>query len=99
MKQQPDMNFEIEETVVLREGARLVIRHCNRCGHEVTMATPEASAFLFGSSEREIFRLLEAGLLHFTEHERVLICLDSIRLQAAETTASSDLTATKLQEV
>jgi hypothetical protein len=43
----------------------------------------EEAAALTGLSQRAIFRLLEAGGLHFTENDRgeVLICLNSLLKQ------------------
>jgi len=74
-----EITFETEETVVLREGSKVSVEYCSKCGREVLMATPHAVAFLSGVSERHIFRMLEANLLHFTENERVLICLESVK--------------------
>ena len=79
-----EITFETEETVVLREGSKVTVDNCNRCGKEVLMATPRAAAFLSGVSERHIFRMLEASVLHFSEKERVLICLDSLKSLAQE---------------
>jgi hypothetical protein len=46
---------------------------------DVLMATPQAAGFLSDASERQIFRLIEGNYLHFTENDRVLICMDSLR--------------------
>ena len=73
-----EITFETEETVVLREGSKVAIEHCPNCGRNVLMATPHAAAFISGLSERHIFRMLEGELLHFTENERVMICLASM---------------------
>jgi hypothetical protein len=35
-------------------------------------------AALFGSSEREIFCLIENGRVHFRETERIFVCLNSL---------------------
>ncbi len=74
-----EITFETEETVVLREGSKVSVYHCPNCCRSVLMATPQAAAFLLGVSERHIFQMLEADLLHFTENGRVLICLESAR--------------------
>ena len=79
MEQHREITFETEETVVLREGAQVSIGICAGCGQEVVMATPQSAAFLLGISERHIFRLLEAGRVHFIENGRVLVCLESVR--------------------
>ena len=80
MEQHRQITFETEETVVLREGAQVTVGICTGCDYqEVLMATPQAAGFLLGVSERHIFRLLEAGRVHFTEDIRVLVCLESVR--------------------
>lgn len=73
-----DISFETEETVVLREGSRVSISYCNGCGRDVLMAIPQAAALLSRVGEREIFRLIETGLVHFSENGRVLVCLGSV---------------------
>lgn len=85
-----EITFETEETVVLREGAKVSVEHCNACGHNVLMGTPQAAAFLLGVSEREIFRWVESGVLHFTEYDRVMICLDSLKLIQLENDEAGD---------
>lgn len=74
-----EITFETEETVVLREGARVSLDYCAHCGRDVLMATPRAAAFVSSSSEREIFRLIEMNALHFSENGCVLVCLESVR--------------------
>jgi len=79
-----EITFETEETVVLREGSKVAVNQCPACGKGVLMATPQAVAFLSEMSERQVFRLLEADLLHFTENGRVMVCLDSVRSRMKE---------------
>jgi|KBSSwiStaDraftv2_1062776.scaffolds.fasta_scaffold13519_6 hypothetical protein len=75
-----EITFETEETVVLHEGSKVSVEYCSECASEVLMATPRAAAFLSTVSEREIFRRVELGLLHFSENGRVMICLNSLKL-------------------
>lgn len=79
-----EITFETEETVVLREGSKVVVEHCDACDQSVLMGTPQAAAFLSGVSEREIFRRVELNLVHFTENGRVMICFDSLNLVGKE---------------
>lgn len=79
-----EITFETEETVVLREGAKVSLNSCPGCGRDVLMATPQAAAFVSRVSEREIFRLIELGLLHFSENGCVLVCLESVKSVAKE---------------
>lgn len=71
--------FEVEERVVVRSGEFTTAGYCPNCGETVGMAAPSTTAALYDLSEREIFRLIEAGTIHFTEVGQVMICLKSIR--------------------
>jgi hypothetical protein len=71
--------FEVEETVVVRSGEFTTTADCPFCGETVAMAPPCTAAALYDLTEREIFRLIEGGGIHFTETGQVLICLKSIR--------------------
>jgi hypothetical protein len=42
------------------------------------MATPHVGAILAELTEREIYRLVEIGDVHFVETDRVLVCLNSL---------------------
>ena len=44
----------------------------------VEMAAPLVAAILTHTTEREIYRLVETGKIHFVETDRVLICLKSL---------------------
>lgn len=78
MKRTTEITLEIEEKIVLRQGEMLVAAFCEECQALVNMASPQIAAILSGSSEREIFRLIEAGHIHFVETGRVFICLNSL---------------------
>jgi len=71
--------FEVEEKVLVRSGEFTTEGDCPFCGETVAMGTPCTAAALYGVSEREIFRLIEGGGIHFTETAQVMICLKSIR--------------------
>lgn len=78
MKRTTEITLEIEEKIVLRQGEIFIAAFCKECQSPVNMASPQIAAILHGSSEREIFRLVEAGCIHFIELNRILICLDSL---------------------
>lgn len=69
--------MEVEETIVLRQVAKLGTAFCPQCETRVKMLTPEIAAALLGLGKREIFRLIENGRLHFTEAERIFVCRNS----------------------
>ena len=79
-----DITFETEETVVLRQGSTISVAECSACGRAVLMATPQAAGFLSGRDERQVFRLIEAGTIHFVEGGCVLVCLESLKLIEVE---------------
>ena len=47
------------------------------------MIAPDVLSLATGSSEREIFRLIEAGYVHFIEDDRVLACANCYRESVA----------------
>src|SRR6185369_2246707 len=75
MKHRTEITFEMEETIVIRDARSVRKDFCPNCETIVEMATPHIVATISGGSEREIFRLIEAGVIHAIEAERVLICL------------------------
>ena len=88
MTERASITFEIEETVVFRKPAALSIGFCPNCSGVVEMISPQIFASISGLSERDIFRLIEAGVLHFVESDvlRVcLICLEKERRKTCET--------------
>lgn len=48
------------------------------------MTTPQVAAILTQFTEREIFRLIETGKVHFVETDKVLVCLKSLTAISAE---------------
>ena len=75
MRQRAEITFETAETVVVRNSGKFLLGFCPLCGDEVYMFPPETLAPMTGSSEREIFRLLETGNIHFVEAQRIYACL------------------------
>jgi hypothetical protein len=80
MKQKTEITFEVEETIVLHQSGQVFEAFCPFCNAPVKMAAPNTIAFLSGVSEREIFRLIEKGKIHFFETDRIFICLNSLTI-------------------
>ena len=78
MKQKTEITFEIEERIILRASGERFQAFCPACRAIVEMFTPLVLAGLSGFTEREIFRLIEAGKVHFVEAERVFVCRNSL---------------------
>lgn len=77
MKQKTEIVFEIEELLTVKNRSGY-IGLCGQCNALAEMLAVETAAALSGFGEREIFRLIEAGAVHFTEAERVFICRNSL---------------------
>jgi hypothetical protein len=76
MKRTTEITFETEELVAVK-ARRGFKGFCERCNAFVEMLPTDAAAMLTGLGEREIFRLIETGEIHFVEAERVFVCRDS----------------------
>lgn len=77
MKRKTEITFETEE-LVLFKARESFEAFCPFCNEPVEMLTTVSASLLFGLSEREIFRLIEAGTVHFTEAERMFVCRNSL---------------------
>ena len=78
MKQKTKITFEVEETIILRQDRYEVKAFCPQCQALVEMLAPQNAAAFCGLTEREIFRLIENGQLHFVEVERIFVCWNSL---------------------
>ena len=74
MNKKTEITFELEETFTLRKGGKPIPGYCPRCQHEVGFVLPTVLAVVAGTSEREIFRLVETGAIHFVEAEQLVVC-------------------------
>lgn len=85
------MNLRKEKTVITVENYRRVVRHslrdavkarCGHCNVITQMISPGEAAELLQTSAREIFRLIEAGEVHFSETDNgaLLVCRSSCQV-------------------
>ncbi len=66
-----------EQRVVLRHAAVRVDVGCIECG--TRMVTPDEAAIIARVDTRTIYRWVEIGTVHFTEHEcQLWVCLNSL---------------------
>jgi hypothetical protein len=86
MTQGPEMTFEFEETVVLKQGGKLLTEFCPRCTETVALLSPDVLSLVSGISERDIFRLVENDTIHFVESVRIVACLSCLRRTVGGTT-------------
>ena len=75
------------ERLLVMSRAKSLYSLCSACGDEVRMVTIDQAATLARASSREIYREVEAGLLHFIETSEgsLLICFNSLNGSDFET--------------
>ena len=73
------ITIQTERLLVINQG-RSLYSPCSACGEEVRMVTIDQAAALAPVSSREIYREIEAGMLHFTETTggSILVCFNSL---------------------
>jgi hypothetical protein len=82
MKKTKRANITIErERFLVISNRRPLEKWCDFCRAAVRMVDINQAAAIAAISQREIFRLVENGSLHFTENAEgaLLICLESLR--------------------
>ncbi|MDQ3181235.1 MAG: hypothetical protein M3Q33_12015 [Acidobacteriota bacterium] len=72
--------IETYEVIALKRGKAISL-WCPLCARMTEMVSPEIAAVLLNISTRTIYRRIEAGAIHFSEHSdgSLLICLNSPR--------------------
>ena len=78
INQKTEIEIELSETVAYTRRSERFETFCPECKSLVEMSTAPVAAVLARSTEREIYRLVETGKVHFVETDRVLICLKSL---------------------
>ncbi|CAN5633207.1 hypothetical protein BH24ACI2_BH24ACI2_04790 [soil metagenome] len=84
MKQKTEIEIELSETVAYSRRSERFEALCPQCKSLVEMTTPQVAAILTRSTEREVYRIVETGKIHFVETDRVLICLKSFTQTLSE---------------
>jgi|SRR5215470_5459364 len=82
-KRRTGIAFELEQILVVRRRNGSVAGWCSGCAGDVVMVTPDEAASITSATTRGLYRMVDAGKIHFTETESGLIrlCLPSL-LQA-----------------
>lgn len=75
-----EIMVETHRTLRVSVRSRRVRLFCPACAAEVEMVSAGVAARVAGLSEREVFRLVEAGELHHAEAPdgRLLVCLGAL---------------------
>jgi len=82
MRQKTEITFEVEETILVKQSEGQQTEFCPNCHTITAMVPPARLAYLTGSSEREIFRLIETSAIHFAEIDRLIVCASCYRRSA-----------------
>jgi len=94
------LTVKISENVVPGRPGRQFEAFCAGCKKLSEMASPVIAGALSGVTEHEIFRLIESEKIHFAESDRVVVCLDSLRVALDKIdghfTGNTDLTSAKV---
>jgi hypothetical protein len=82
-KRRTEIAFELEQVLVVQRRCGSAAGWCAGCAGEVVMLTPDEAASITSATTRGLYRMVDAGMIHFTETESGLIrlCLPSL-LQA-----------------
>ena len=78
MREKTEIEIELSETIAYSRRSERFEASCPQCNSPVEMATPQIAAILTRSSEREIYRQIEANEVHFIESDRLLVCMRSL---------------------
>ena len=84
MQQTTEIEFEFSETIAYSRPDERIKSFCPECNQWVEMAAPHVAAVLTHTTEREIYRLLEKGHIHFVEAGRVMVCVQSLSEKKGE---------------
>lgn len=75
MKQTAEITLETKETIVVHRPNLIERRNCPLCCKTVDMVAPYVIASVSNTTEREIFRLVESGLLYSFASDRLRVCI------------------------
>ncbi len=78
MSQNTEIEIEMSETLAYSRRSEKFQGYCPDCKCMSEMSTPTVAAILTHTTDREIYRLVEAGNIHFVETDTVLVCLKSL---------------------
>ncbi len=66
-KKQKVITIETHQQTLIRSSVKTFVVWCETCGTETLMLKPEQAATVYDMTQREIFRQIENGELHFIE--------------------------------
>lgn len=91
-KSRTEITIETDRVFIVRQRKRAVRAWCAACAEVASMITTEQAANVAGLSARAIYRLVEAGTIHFAEQGEglLLVCLNSLSLLKDDAPATGE---------
>ena len=79
-RRKTEISLEIDEAIAIRTN-KVAIAHCSGCRRLMRMIAADEAALIAKLSARDLYRLVEAGRLHFSENANGLlfVCYESLR--------------------
>lgn len=76
------ITIETHRQIWVRSQRKTCVAWCGACRVETLMLMPEQAAILYGTTQREIFRQIESGELHFVEMKNgaLFVCCKALEL-------------------
>ena len=78
VKEKTEIEIELSETIAYSRSNERFEDFCPECQATVEFTTTHTAAIIGHLTEREVFRLVESGEVHFSETDRVLVCMRSL---------------------
>lgn len=90
-KSRTEITVETDRRFVIRHRRKTPEAWCAQCASPARMVSPEEAADVGGWRLRAVYRWIETGAVHFTEHSNgfLLVCLNSLRLIKATSPVSA----------
>ena len=83
-RKQTVITIETHRQTRISSRGKALVAWCAACGTETLMLAPAQAAVTCGTTQREVFRQIENGDLHFTEAKKgvLLICGNSLQQES-----------------
>jgi hypothetical protein len=75
------VTVETHSQTLIHASRSSLVTYCDQCPNEALMLRSDQAAAVFGTTERNLFRLIETGGVHFLEVQggSVLVCCNSLQ--------------------
>ena len=74
-RRRTEIALELEQIMIVKRRRGSVSEWCSGCELEVVMLTPDEAASITSATTRALYRMIDAGRIHYTETQSGLIRL------------------------